>query len=154
LGFGTCAGYPAAMTLIRSEAERTGMRSPASVLTALAVTTQTIAVIGPALGGVLVDVGGWRSTLAVNIPLGIASLIVGALFLPAGTSSGATADRPVDRGRFDWTGTALFSATLVTLLLFLMNPQLHLLWLLGVCVLSGAAFTAWELRHASPFIDV
>ena len=35
LGFGTCAGYPAAMYLIRSEARRTGMASPAGVLTAL-----------------------------------------------------------------------------------------------------------------------
>ena len=42
LGFGTCAGYPAAMSLIRSEARRTGHDSPAGVLTALAVTTQTI----------------------------------------------------------------------------------------------------------------
>jgi hypothetical protein len=36
LGFGTCAGYPAAMYLIRSEAARTGENSPAFVLTALA----------------------------------------------------------------------------------------------------------------------
>lgn len=34
LGFGTCAGYPAAMYLIRSEARRTGQKSPAGVLTA------------------------------------------------------------------------------------------------------------------------
>src|SRR5437879_4910240 len=34
LGFGTCAGYPAAMFLIRSEARRTGRTSPAGVLTA------------------------------------------------------------------------------------------------------------------------
>ena len=47
LGFGTCAGYPAAMYLIRSEAARTGHDSPAGVLTALAVANQTIAVIGP-----------------------------------------------------------------------------------------------------------
>src|SRR4051794_29101361 len=44
LGCGTCAGYPAAMYLIRSEARRTGHDSPAGVLTALAVATQTIAV--------------------------------------------------------------------------------------------------------------
>ena len=30
LGFGTCAGYPAAMYLIRSEARRTGHDSPAA----------------------------------------------------------------------------------------------------------------------------
>ncbi|MGO4429715.1 MFS transporter, partial [Streptomyces sp. MCAF7] len=41
LGFGTCAGYPAAMYLIRGEARRTGRESPAGVLTALAVANQT-----------------------------------------------------------------------------------------------------------------
>ena len=51
LGFGTCAGYPAAMRLVRDEGQRTGRDSPAGVLTILAVSTQTIAVIGPAVGG-------------------------------------------------------------------------------------------------------
>src|SRR5262249_13730468 len=58
LGFGTCAGYPAAMRLIRDENERTGQDSPAFVLTVLAISTQTIAVIGPLLGGLLIGVGG------------------------------------------------------------------------------------------------
>ncbi|WP_268877078.1 MFS transporter [Niallia nealsonii] len=33
LGFGTCAGYPASMYLIRREAERTGEESSTSILT-------------------------------------------------------------------------------------------------------------------------
>jgi len=150
LGFGTCAGYPAAMTLIRRESERTGMASPAGVLTALAITTQTIAVIGPTLGGLLIDLGGWRSTLAINVPLGVASLIVGALFLP----SRSTMDTAEKRVRFDFAGVGLFATTLLTLLLFLMNPHLRLLWLLAVCVAAGAAFAVWELRRPDPFIDV
>ena len=43
IGFGTCAGYPAAMTLIRLESARTGRESPAPILTLLAVSTQTVA---------------------------------------------------------------------------------------------------------------
>ena len=42
-----------------------------TVLTILAVSTQTIAVIGPLLGGLLVNLGGWRTTFAVNIPIAI-----------------------------------------------------------------------------------
>ena len=61
LGFGTCAGYPAAMYLIRREAQRTGRDSPASIHTLLAVSTQTIAVAGPPLGGMLIGLGGWRA---------------------------------------------------------------------------------------------
>jgi MFS family permease len=82
LGFGTCAGYPAAMYLIRSEARRTGHDSPAGVLTAVAVATQTIAVVGPSIGGLLIGLGGWRTTFAVNVPLAAAGLILGALRLP------------------------------------------------------------------------
>ncbi|MFD9129732.1 MFS transporter, partial [Kitasatospora sp. NPDC059571] len=82
LGFGTCAGYPASMHLIRSEARRTGHDSPAGVLTALSVANQTVAVVGPVLGGLLVGLGGWRSTLAVNIPLSIACLVLGRRRLP------------------------------------------------------------------------
>ncbi|GAA3313892.1 hypothetical protein GCM10020331_005080 [Ectobacillus funiculus] len=51
LGFGTCAGYPASMYLIRREAERTGEESSTSILTLLAISSQTIAVVGPTLGG-------------------------------------------------------------------------------------------------------
>jgi MFS family permease len=151
LGFGTCAGYPAAMYLIRSEATRTGMRSPAGVLTALSVTTQTIAVIGPTLGGLLIQVGGWRATFAVNIPLALASLVLTLFFLPRRTALDAT--RPV-RERLDFLGIGLFAATLVCLLLFLMNIHLEQLWLLGLAAVFGAAFALWELRLTDPFIDV
>ena len=149
LGFGTCAGYPAAMYLIRSEARRTGMASPAGVLTALSVTTQTIAVIGPTLGGLLISVGGWRATFAINIPLALGCLVLGGLVLPRTV--------PIAResgSRFDIIGLVLFGATLTSLLLFLMNLHVALLWLLAVAVVMGAAFTRWELRAADPFIDV
>ncbi|MFC5952894.1 MFS transporter, partial [Pseudonocardia lutea] len=67
LGIGTCAGYPAAMYLVRSETERTGQAGPAGVLTVLAVATQTIAMAGLPLGGLLIDLAGWRAVFAVNV---------------------------------------------------------------------------------------
>lgn len=82
LGLGTCAGYPAAMYLIRSESERTGQDSPGGILTALAVSGQTIAVVGPSLGGFLVDFGGWHTIFLVNVPLSIACLVLGTWKLP------------------------------------------------------------------------
>lgn len=151
LGFGTCAGYPAAMYLIRGEGKRTGMRSPAGVLTALSVTTQTIAVIGPTLGGLLIEVGGWRATFAVNIPLALACLVLGLLLLPRSTP--LDDERP-PRGRIDLLGIALFAATLVCLLLFLMDIRLAQLWLLGLAAAAAAVFAVWETRCADPFIDV
>ena len=85
LGFGTCSGYPAAMYLIRSEARRTGQDSPAGVLTTLSIATQTISVIGPSLGGLLIAIGGWRSTFAINIPLGLLGIALGLTLLPKHT---------------------------------------------------------------------
>jgi MFS family permease len=157
LGFGTCAGYPAAMYLIRSEAERTGMKSPAGVLTTLAITTQTVAVIGPTLGGLLIAVGGWRSTFAVNIPLAAVCLVLGRRYLPARAAlapEGSSGSGGRGRTRLDRSGVVLFAATLVALLLFLMDTRIDRAWLLAVSLLAGAGFALRERRAADPFIDV
>ncbi|GAA3342347.1 MFS transporter [Curtobacterium pusillum] len=155
LGFGTCAGYPASMYLIRSESARTGIASPAGVLTALSVATQTIAVVGPTLGGLLIGMGGWRTTFTINIPLGLACIVLGVLVLPRHTAleTGGAAAAP-KRFRLDLVGILLFATTLVSLLLYLMDLEVTTLWLLGVTVLAAAGFAVRELRTADPFIDV
>ncbi len=151
LGLGTCAGYPAAMHMIRAEGDRTGRASPAGILTLLSVTTQTIAVIAPALGGVLVGAWGWRATFAVNVPLGLATLLLGALFLPRRTGlEPAVEDRP----RIDGIGILLFAVTMLTLLVFLQNIAPALIWLLVVALAAGIVFVWWERRIPDPFIDV
>ena len=151
LGFGTCAGYPAAMALLRSEAERTGRDSPAGVLTTLAVANQTIAVIGPLLGGLLIGLGGWRSTFALNIPLAVIAVALGALRLPK-------QHRPAARGGpatlLDLPGMGLFAAMLFSLLLFLMNLHAGTWYLPVITVAAGAGFTVRELRAKTPFIDL
>jgi MFS family permease len=148
LGLGTCAGYPAAMYLIRSEAERTGVDSPAAVLTALAVATQTIAVIGPPVGGLLIGLGGWRTIFAVNVPLALISLVLGWRRLPRGGGSGGSL-RDID-----FAGIGLFATTLTTLLLFLMDLRLDRWWLLLLTAVAAAGFAGRELRVAEPFIDL
>ncbi|MFD7711427.1 MFS transporter [Streptomyces sp. NPDC059785] len=153
LGFGTCAGYPAAMSLLRSEAERTGRDSPAGVLTVLAVSNQTIAVIGPSLGGLLIGLGGWRATSALNVPLALAALLLGALRLPK-QSRVRPADGTRTASQLDFPGMALFAATLVALLLFLMDLHADTWYLLLIAVVAAGAFTLRELRAAVPFIDL
>ena len=153
LGFGTCAGYPTAMYLIRSEAYRTGTDSPAGVLTILSVTTQTVAVIGPALGGLLIALGGWRTTFAINLLLAAACLVLGTLFVPRHPPVDDDSTGEQDR-TFDLVGVAAFGATLVALMLFLMEPRVDRLWLLAVTLVAGGGFTWWELRRDSPFLDV
>lgn len=148
LGFGTCAGYPASMALIRSEGRRTGVERPAAALAVLTIANQTIAVIGPTLGGLLIAIGGWRAVFTVNIPLSILCVVLGAVVLPR--SSG---DRraPI---RLDVPGMLLFAATLVSVLLFLMEPRAGAWWLLVVAVVAAAGFAARELTCTDPFLDL
>ncbi|MEV8055521.1 MFS transporter [Streptomyces antimycoticus] len=150
LGFGACAGYPASMYLIRSEAERTGEENSAGVLTALAVANQTVAVIGPTLGGLLIGLGGWRATFAVNIPLAVAGLILGARRLPKAPRE----QRAAHEIRLDLPGMALFAAMLVSLLLFLMEPRADRWYLPVLMAVAAAGFAVRELRAAEPFIDL
>ncbi|MFJ6917391.1 MFS transporter [Streptomyces sp. NPDC101133] len=154
LGFGTCAGYPAAMALVRSEAERTGRDSPGGVLTALAVANQTIAVVGPLLGGLPMAVGGWRATFALNVPLAVAAVLLGLLRLPRTGPASGSARHGHLAARLDLPGMGLFAAMLVTLLLFLMNLHPRYWYLLALSAAAAAAFAIRELRAATPFVDL
>ncbi|MFF5293090.1 MFS transporter [Paractinoplanes globisporus] len=144
LGLGTCAGYPAAMYLIR----RSGVEKPGGLLTALNVSAQTIVVIGPTLGGLLIGAAGWRALFAVNIPLAVACLVLGAILLPRHDG-----DTEFEH-RLDHLGIGLFAGTLTALMLFLMSPAIGHLWLLALTVLLAAGFVGRELRYADPFLDV
>lgn len=185
LGIGTSAAYPAAMRLTRDEAKRTGEESPTGVLTALAVANQTVSVIGPALGGLLIGVGGWRTIFTVNVPLSVACLVLGALHLPKGRPGGRTGggvaggevadseaagdgsavdtagsgapgnNASADDGQgIDAPGMALFTVTLVSLMLFLMAPRLDHWYLPLLSVAFGAGFAVRELRVPGPFVDL
>ncbi len=152
LGFGTCAGYPSSMYLIRSEAERTGVESPTSILTTLAISNQTIAVIGPTLGGLLIEFGGWQSTFVVNLPLSIACFALGFVRFPKPKPNSSDDKRTL--ASIDWFGILFFAVALISGLLFLMNPSLTHLYLLFIGILMGVAFTVFELKVQDPFIDV
>ncbi|MGC4943268.1 MFS transporter [Kribbella sp. DT2] len=147
LGFGTSAAYPASMSLIRSEADRTGMASPTGVLSALSIANQVIAVIGPTLGGLLIGVGGWHLIFTVNVPLSLACVVLGLVWLPRSTGRSGG-------GRLDLAGIVLFAAMLVSFMMFLMKPSWSSVFLIGVAVVLGAGFTWRELRAADPFIDL
>ncbi|GHF28639.1 MFS transporter [Streptomyces mashuensis] len=157
LGLGTCAAYPAAMHLTRSEAVRTGRKSPGGVLTALSFANQTVAVVGPALGGLLIGLGGWRTLFTVNVPLAAACLVLGARRLPkrsalplaaqAGTGTGG-------RPRLDTAGMALFAVSLTAALLFVTEPRAAHWYLPALAAATSVAFTVRELRTPEPFIDL
>ncbi len=68
--------------------------------------------IGPAVGGALIALFGWRAIFYVNVPVGIVGTLLGAFILPK--------DRPGDsHAPFDWGGMAYFAGFLVSIMLAL-----------------------------------
>ncbi|MHA4801760.1 hypothetical protein, partial [Enterococcus faecium] len=79
------------------------------------------------------------------------SLLLGALFFPRHTAiEPARHERP----RIDGVGIALFAVAMLSLLVFLQNIGIALIWMPVVAVAVGAAFVWWERRVDDPFIDV
>lgn len=153
LGIGTSAAYPAAMYLLRAESARTGLKSPSGILATLSAANQTISVIGPSLGGLLIGLGGWHLIFSVNVPLSAACLLLGWLRLPRLATLRATSGVEPARG-VDVPGMVLFAAMLTAFMLFLMNPGLALWYLPVAAVLLAAAFARRQLRTDEPFLDL
>jgi len=151
IGLGTSAAYPAAMAMVRRQAQRLNTEAPGSVLGALAVAGQATMAAGPPLGGLLIAVGGWRLTFLVNVPLAVAGIAAVLAWLPADDQAVHVARAWRD---LDPPGLGLFAASLTGLLLFLMSLANPRWWLLGGTAALLAALTAHERRVRSPFLDV
>jgi EmrB/QacA subfamily drug resistance transporter len=97
LGGGTL--IPVGMTMI-TRAFPPAERNKANQV--LIVPTLLAPALGPVIGGALVDGLSWRWIFYVNLPVGMAAMLVGLLFLPAGSEHPA--------GRFDLPGFLLAGA--------------------------------------------
>ena len=151
IGLGTSAAYPAAMAMVRRQSRRLRREPPGSVLGALAVAGQVTMAVGPPLGGLLIAVGGWRATFAINVPLAVIGTVAVLCWLPRDDQRLrlAAAARALDL-----PGLALFAAALTALLVFLMELGAPPWWLLAVAIGLLIALNTRELRARAPFIDV
>ncbi|SDU80015.1 drug resistance transporter, EmrB/QacA subfamily [Microlunatus sagamiharensis] len=102
---------------------------------------------GPLLGGLLVQLGGpdfgWRLVFYVNVPIGIAVVLLARRLLPASA--------PTKRGQsLDPVGVLLFAAAVLLVLWPLVEGSQGTplssrpWWLLGVAAVLGIAFVLWE----------
>lgn len=109
--------------------------------------------VGPAVGGALIALFGWRAIFYVNVPVGLLGTLAGALILPKDRLTGK-------RSMFDWVGTALFSPILVAFMLAIEEGPTWgwtsgiVLGLFAFCVVVGFLFIQWEKRARSPLIDM
>ncbi len=116
------------------------------------------AIIGPALGGILVSIWGWQAVFLVNIPTGL--FTIAATFIVLGGSQVGTATEPAERLSFDWPGAVLSGAALLLLLLLVGNGH-QLGWTSNVVIVGALGFLAifsgfvwWELRTEAPMLDL
>jgi MFS family permease len=154
IGIGTSTGYPTAMVIIRRRAAWAGLSEPPGrLLGGLSIASTVTIAVGPPIGGVLVDAFGWRSTFLVNIPITVVALLLTMTCVPK--------DEPLKRrplreitSRIDVSGILLFGGTMSAVLVFLLSlPSPH--WIaLGVAVVLCVVLVVWELRAATPFIDM
>lgn len=141
--------YPTAMSLIAKSFE-----DPKERAQALGIWSSSFAVsavIGPLLGGYLIDNFSWRMIFYINLPVGIAGLAMTLLFLPH--------DRPEERGAFDWFGSILLAGAISAMVLVLDQGQ-SWGWLSAASLLCYAATVVfgyltwwWEVRHTHPVIN-
>ena len=110
-------------------------------------------VIGPQVGGLLVDIAGWRSIFYMNVPLGILSLILVTRNL----------HETIARKRvpIDLAGAVLITAGFALLLLALQQGGTAWAWdswqslvMLGAGALSLIAFVLVERRTPVPIFDL
>jgi EmrB/QacA subfamily drug resistance transporter len=109
--------------------------------------------LGPAVGGLLIALGGWRLLFVVNVPAGLVGTIAGWLLLPRSRDL-------APRTRFDWRGLGLFVPAVGALLLALSlgaSGQLGIPASLGlgaVAIAGGVVFIRHERHTAAPMLDL
>ncbi len=158
IGFKAVQGLGAAMT------QGTGMAMVTSVFPAEergkgigshASVVGTGGVLGPVIGGFLITAFDWRWVFYVNVLMGMCAIVAVLLLIRSDAFRQDNRDR-----RYDFTGAALSTAVLLTLLLGVSNgsrmgwtsPPIFAAALGFVCFLS--AFVWWEMRSPSPMLDM
>ncbi|HST42559.1 MAG TPA: MFS transporter [Conexibacter sp.] len=141
---------PVAMSIVRNTF--TDARERAQAIGVWGGTIGVSMALGPVLGGLLVEAVGWRAIFWVNVPIGIAAIVLTARFVPE--SRAGRARRP------DPFGQALVIVLLGTLTFAIIEAPSHgwlsgaSVALFGVAAVALAVLVRWELRRRDPLIEM
>jgi MFS family permease len=109
--------------------------------------------LGPTVGGLLISAGGWRLVFFVNVPAGIAGMVLGWFLLPRSRDLGR-------RTAFDWLGLALFAPAAGALLLGMNlvarsgSTRLAAIPVFAASALCAVAFLRHSRRARAPMLDL
>jgi len=138
---------PVGQTALAREA---GPRRMGRVMSLVGIPTVLAPIIGPTVGGLILEHLSWHWIFFVNIPVGIVAVIVSWIYMPS--------DRPGDAGRFDGVGLALLAVGLPLAIYGLAEAQSAPpdRWItpLVVGVVLIGAFAWHALRVERPLLDV
>lgn len=123
------------------------------VMAVLTVPVLVAPILGPVLGGLLIDAFGWPSVFLVNLPVGAVALVAAVRMLPR--------DVPVGGGRLDLLGLALAGPGLAGVLFGLGEggnqgtlADAHVVVPCALGAVLLVAFAAHAARHPSPLLDL
>ncbi|HEY2652407.1 MAG TPA: MDR family MFS transporter [Solirubrobacteraceae bacterium] len=134
-------------------AEAAGPKRMGRVMSIVAVPMMLAPILGPTLGGVLIQNLSWRWIFYVNVPIGVIAVFAALRTLPW--------VKPGDAGRLDWRGLVLMSggAALLTYGLAeigatggFSSPKVLLPLFGGIALI--ALFAVISLRVPRPLLDV
>jgi EmrB/QacA subfamily drug resistance transporter len=156
IGFRVVQAIGAAMNMALGAAILTEAFPPSERGTALGVVGTVVSlgvIVGPAVGGILIDILSWHWIFFVNIPVGIIGVAMAMRFLPS--------IKPDDTNQqFDYFGALAIFVFLITLLLGLTEGQrlgftaLPIVALFGVSLLALGGFIAIELGSKQPMVNL
>src|SRR5690242_20421365 len=138
-GIGGGMIMPAVMTIMTKKA---GPHRMGRVMGVLGVPMLLAPILGPILGGWLVDDVSWRWIFFINLPIGIVALLFSSRILPK--------DRPEPSERLDLLGLLMLSPSLALIIYGLAQTNAHGFGSAAVLVpaLVGIVLLASFIRHA------
>jgi EmrB/QacA subfamily drug resistance transporter len=101
-GIGAAAMSALALAMVTAAVPRERLAAVVGIWAAVSAVAMGV---GPVVGGLLVDVVGWRWVFGINAPAALLLLVVAGYELPDQT--------PATEGRVDWVGPGLLTAALV-----------------------------------------
>lgn len=115
------------------------LRKRAEVLGLSSACFGGASIIGPLLGGFLVDTWSWHWVFYVNVPIAIIAITIISLFYR--NSGQQAAGKPVD-----YLGAALLVTSLTTILVAVQLIGTVAWWIVALLVLIGLALLVWMAR--------